>query len=168
MKQAARGRRAGRDPAAGWVPAGSVSRSTPSDPTSGYVSGWRGLVAGVIQFLGLVLPFLFVTVVVSHALPGGGPPPSQVIGCWTSDAAAQALAVSQPFVVVHLAADGRCELRVKDDALVSRSVQGRYEVVLGRLVMHFPTHRMVWSFSGEGRELHHRTRHGLSYRLLRA
>lgn len=120
----------------------------------------------MIQFLGLVLPFVFVTVVVSSALPGGGPAPSRLIGRWAS--AAHAPPVAQPLVVVHLEPDGRCQLRVNGNPLVTQSVQGRYEVVMGRLVMQFPSHRMVWSFASDGRELHHRTRHGHSYRLLRA
>lgn len=127
--------------------------------------GWRTLFAGSVQVLLLVVPFLLVTVALSNAIPGGGPPCSRLVGRWASPTQGQSAA--QPILTLELAGDGRCELRVEDRALGSRSVRGRYKVVMGRLVMEFPTHRMVWSFADSGTELHHKTKHGRSYRLLR-
>ena len=126
------------------VPQGRKARrlSVPA-PSMADMRGWRTLFAGSMQVLLLVVPFFILTVAVSNAIPGGGPPCSRLVGRWTSPV--QDHRTAQPILTVELAADGRCELRVGAHALRQRSVHGRYKIVMGRLVMEFPTHRMVWS-----------------------
>lgn len=127
---------------------------------------WRGLFAGVAQLVILVLPFVGLTLVVFSAFPVGSPTHEGLIGRWASST--EPLEVDGGLVVLDLEPDGACELRVCGDDLLGRCVRGRYEVVMGHLVVQFPSHRMVWSLAEEGRELHHRTKHGRAYRLLRS
>jgi hypothetical protein len=131
------------------------------------VDGWRQLIWCGAHLLWIV-GFLCLVIVVSMAVPGGGPRPSSLIGHWGSPR--PDVAFEEPRIELDLQADGSFELRLVTPVPVANPVQmqGRYEIMMGHLVMQLPGRRMVWSIARAGGELLHRTPQGQSVRLRRS